>query len=111
MKKKFCYVYEQTHVLLKKLAKTIVPLIIITLLAIPSVSYSCVSVFGVTSWSYIDSHAIIAYSGGRAVALIKVSYCYVNQSSRIIFTKDYLCTFDKIIIDGEACDITEITQL
>jgi hypothetical protein len=70
-----------------------------------------VSIYGVTSWSRIDSHTIILYRGSTAVAKVEVRYAFIYSTSTIKFTKDYIGPWDEIIIDGESCDITDVKRL
>jgi hypothetical protein len=71
----------------------------------------CADVSGATSWSRIDTHKIIIYRGSTPLALLDIPYCYIYSTSEIRFIKDYVCNWDKIIIDGEVCDIRNVERL
>ncbi len=70
-----------------------------------------VNIYGVNSWSRVDSHTIILYSSGRAVALVKVNFAFINSTSNIRFLSDYISSYDKVIIDGQAYDISSVSRL
>ncbi len=71
----------------------------------------CADLSSVTKWSRIDTHKIIMYRGSTAIALIDIPYCYIYTSSDIKLVKDYVCNWDKIIVEGEVCDIRSVEKL
>ncbi|GIV53028.1 MAG: hypothetical protein KatS3mg038_3549 [Candidatus Kapaibacterium sp.] len=71
----------------------------------------CADVSNVTGWSYVDSHTIILYQYSKPIALLKVPWCYIYSTSRIRLLKTYMCSWDKILVDGTVCDVTEIKNL
>jgi len=92
--------------------KAIIGLIVLVLILIASNVYAgCVDIGTATSWSCVDTHTIIIYRGSSAIALLKIPYCFIYSSSDIRPIKDYICSWDKIIIDGEVCDITKVERL
>lgn len=86
--------------------------VLIALLGLPSpAEASCIDIESMTKWSRVDSHTIIVYRGSTAKAVLKLPYCFINTSSDIKFIQDYICNGDKIIVDGEVCDVTKIEKL
>jgi hypothetical protein len=86
--------------------------VIIMIFSINSITHAdCVDVGSATSWSRIDTHTIIVYRASTPLVLLKMPYCYIYSSSEIRFIKDYICDWDKIIVDGEVCDITKVERL
>jgi len=71
----------------------------------------CVDLSVSTSWARLDSHKIIVYRGSTAIALLEIPYCFIYSTSEIKLVKDYVCNWDKIIIDGDVCDITKVERL
>jgi hypothetical protein len=71
----------------------------------------CANVSGVTGWRSIDSHTIVVYRGTQPIALLKIPWCFIFTTSQIRFLKTFICPWDKILIDGKVCDITEIRNL
>jgi hypothetical protein len=71
----------------------------------------CANVSGVTGWRYIDSHTIVVYRGTQPIALLKIPWCFIFTTSQIRFLKTFICPWDKILIDGNVCDITDIYNL
>jgi len=84
---------------------------IMLFLLVFSIFADYVSIFGITSWSRVDSHKIIVYRGSTPIALIEVRFAFIYQTSKINFPKDYIGPYDKIIIDGEVYDITKVSRL
>ena len=70
----------------------------------------CAMVSQPSTWMFVDSHTIILNAPGGKV-LVKIPYCYLSRMSSIIVIKDYMCAYDKIIVDGEACDVTKVERL
>ena len=76
------------------------------IVAVRSADAGCIDMGSARRWSRVDTHTIILYqSGGDALAVVKLPYCYVYPSSRISKLKDYVCTWDKILVDEEVCDV------
>lgn len=71
----------------------------------------CVDLSLATSWARIDLHRIIIYRGRTAIALLEIPYCYVYPTSEIILIEDWICNWDKIIVDDEVCDVRRVTRL
>ena len=69
-----------------------------------------VNIWGADRWSLVDSHTIIVYRGSKALCLVK-TLGFINRFSSIRFVDDTISNFDKVIIDGEAEDITKVTRL
>lgn len=70
-----------------------------------------VDVSSADKWTLVDSHKIIIYKGGRAIALLDLPYCFIYSTSDIKFINDYVSNWDKILIDGEVCDIRSVKRL
>lgn len=71
----------------------------------------CADLSGATGWARIDTHQIIIYRGRTPLALLDISYCYIYPTSRIRFIRNYVCDWEKIIIDREVCDIIKVERL
>ncbi len=72
---------------------------------------SCVDFGNVTAWSRFDAHTIIVYQNQRPIALLKIPYCYVYSSAEIRMIKEYVCDWDKIIVDDDVCEITRVERI
>ena len=70
----------------------------------------CVYIGGAT-WSRINSHKIIMYRGRTAIALLDIPFCMISAASEIKLINEDVCDWDKIIIDGEACEIRKVERL
>ena len=70
----------------------------------------CVDLTRTTSYYVQGAHTIIFYEGMRPVALVEVPYCAIRQESNVRLTKNYLCDFDDILIDGDACSIMTVSS-
>ncbi len=81
------------------------------LFAAASAWAACVNLGTATKWQRIDSHKIIIYRGSRAVALLDIPYCFVYSTSDIRIVKNSVCNWEKIILDGEICDIRRVEGL
>ena len=71
-----------------------------------------VNVSGVTSWSYVDSHTFVLYSGSRAVCMVKV-WEYIFRTSEISILKSMISSYDdkSILIDGKLASIRNVERL
>lgn len=77
-----------------------------------SVSWAgCADLSSATKWSRIDTHKIMMYRGSTAIALLDIPYCYIYSSSDVRLVKADVCSWDKIIVDGEVCDIRNVERL
>ena len=74
------------------------------------VSAEYISLNGSETWSRVDSQSFILYRGGSAIALIKID-CYLYSGSNLIIPGTYIGPYDKVIVDGEACEIRSIKSL
>ncbi len=70
----------------------------------------CVDLTRSTSYYVQGAHTIIFYEGVRPVALVEVPYCAIHQDANIRLTKNYLCDFDNILIDGGTCSIMTVAS-
>lgn len=71
----------------------------------------CADLDSANKWTRIDNHKVVMYRGSTAIALLEIPYCYVNSGSDIRLVKPYVCNWDKIIVDGEVCDIRRVEKL
>lgn len=69
---------------------------------------ACVDLSSATNWSNINTHKIIMYQGSKAVAILDISFCDIFPSSTIRLDKKVICSGDKIIVSGVACDIRSV---
>jgi hypothetical protein len=77
-----------------------------SLLLIPNlVLADCVDVSRTTSYYIQGAHDVILYYRLTPLAYISVPWCNILSDSSVLITKGYLCDSDKILIDGQACDI------
>ncbi len=70
----------------------------------------CVDLTRSTSYYIQGGHAIIFYEGLRPVASVEVPYCVIRQDSNVRLTKNYVCDFDDIVIDGDICGIITVSS-
>jgi hypothetical protein len=70
----------------------------------------CINLGRSTSYYIQGAHSIIFYEGMRPVAFVDVPYCSIGRESIIRLTKNYVCDFDDIIIDGDVCSIMTVSS-
>jgi hypothetical protein len=70
----------------------------------------CVDLERATSYYVQGAHTVIFYEGMRPVALLEVPYCAIRRESTVHLTKNYLCDFDDILIDGDVCSIMTVSS-
>jgi len=71
----------------------------------------CADLSNATNWSDINSHKIIMYRKGKAIAVLEIPNCTILKSSDIRLIKDNVCNWDKIIVSGEVCDVRSVEKL
>jgi hypothetical protein len=77
----------------------------------PSLVFSdCVDLRRSTSWYVQGGHSIIFYGGLMPIARLDVPYCALSPSSSIRLLNNYVCSGDKIIIDGSGCMIMDVSS-
>jgi hypothetical protein len=54
---------------------------------------------------------IVIYRGRKAIAFLKIPFCDIDGSSEIHMIEDYVCSGDRITVDGRACVIEEVETL
>ncbi len=82
---------------------------LVILLVKPNLALSdCVDLRRATSWYVRGGHTIIFYDEKRPLASVDVWACTVNPSSNVRLLQDYVCDADKIVIDGEECNIMTV---
>ena len=89
----------------------ITAIVIILLFWYRPVFAGCADIGGANSWSRIDTHTIIVYRAGTPIALLKIPYCFIYSSSDIRIIKSLVCSWDKIFVDDEVCDISKVERL
>ena len=94
-----------------KLAILVLVSLGVLLLSSDATLAGCVDLGSATRWWRVDSHTIIIYRGKKAIAVLKIPFCDIYESSEIRMIEDYVCNGDKITVDGRACDIKEIRAL
>jgi hypothetical protein len=89
--------------------KKLLILLALSILSFPGIAFSdCVDLGRSTSWYVQGSHSIIFYGGLMPIARVDVPYCTLDPSSSIRLLKSYVCSGDKIIIDGAGCMIMNV---
>jgi len=89
--------------------KILVLLGLVILLLKPTLALSdCVDLKRSTGWYVQGAHTIIFYDGNRPLAAVDVWNCTVNPSSDIRLLQNYVCDADKIVVDGEKCNIMTV---
>lgn len=71
----------------------------------------CADLSNVTNWSEINTHKIIMYRKSKAIAVLDIPYCTILKSSDIRLVKDNVCSWDKIVVSGEVCDVRSVEKL
>jgi hypothetical protein len=71
----------------------------------------CTNLAGYTSWVLEGDNKIIFYRGSNPIASITLKDCKVTPNSNIRLIKGYVCESDKIVIDGETCNIMSLDIL
>ena len=94
---------------MKKIASGVLCLAI--LLVLPDLVFSdCVDLGRSTGWYVQSGHTIIFYHEKTPIARVNIPECTINRSSLIRLITNYLCDSDKVIINGEACNIMMVTS-
>ena len=70
----------------------------------------CLYLNRATDYYFEGAHTIIFYAGRRPIAQASVPYCIVYSNSTIRLTTDYTCDTDRIVVDGEECQIGTVTS-
>ncbi len=71
----------------------------------------CLSLGGCTSWFFETDQKIIFYRGARPIASVKLRDCKLHANSSVLLIKSYVCDSDKIIVDGEECNLFSVDSL
>ena len=86
--------------------KKVIILSVLVLLLFPSlVLADCVDVSRATSYYIQGGHDVIVYNRLTPLAYINIPWCNLHSDSSVQLTTGYLCDSDKVIIDGQACDV------
>ena len=79
------------------------------LLLLPTLAPAdCVDASHVTSYYIQGTHDFILYNRLTPAGYVNVPWCNIFSNSTIQITSGYLCDGDKVLIDGEACDIFSV---
>ena len=71
----------------------------------------CLSLGGYTSMVFESDQKIIFYRGSRPIASVKLRDCKVYANSSVLLIKSYVCDDDKIIVDGQQCNLFSVDSL
>ncbi len=94
---------------MKKIAFVVLSVAI--LLFLPHIVFSdCVDLGRSTGWYVQGEHTLIFYSAKSPIAQVNVPNCSIRPSSIVRLITNYLCDSDKVIINGEACEIMTVTS-
>ena len=89
--------------------KILVLLSLVILWFMPTFAFSdCVDLGRSTGWYVQGAHTIIFYEGTRPLADVDTWDCTLNPSSNIRLLQKYICDGDKIIVDGNRCNIMSV---
>ena len=75
------------------------------------VSADCANLERFTNWVLESSHTVLFYAGKKPLARIEIPNCEIRPLSMVRLIDSYLCESDKVIIDGEACNIITVELL
>jgi len=79
------------------------------LLFLPTLALAdCIDASHVTSYYIQGTHDFVLYNRLTPRGYINVPWCNIFSDSRIQITTGYICDGDKVLIDGEACDIFSV---
>lgn len=83
--------------------------LVLILLFLPNLVWAdCVDATRVTSYYIQGAHDFILYNRLTPAAYVNVPWCNIFSDSVIQSTAGYICDGDKVIIDGQACDIFSV---
>ncbi len=90
----------------------IVSIFFMTLICFPNSLFAdCTDFSRCTSWAVQDGDRIVFYQGSVPVAVITIQGRTAAPNSDIRLSKAFLCDRDKIIVDGEECNIMSMNLL
>jgi hypothetical protein len=80
-----------------------------------SFSYSlaqadCIDLSQASNWSDINTHKIIMYEDGKAIAVLVIPHCNIYNTSEIKLTNSTICDQDKIIVSEQFCIVQSIRK-
>jgi len=94
---------------MKRIALAIIYVAI--LLWVPHLVFSdCVDVRRFTVWYPQGEHILVFYRVATPIARVNIPNCSIKPSSTVRLITNYLCDSDKIIINGEPCNIMTVTS-
>lgn len=85
--------------------------VIVLLFSAALVWADCVRIAGYNSWIIEGDNKIIFYRGSSPIAAVTLQNCKVYPRSDIRLSKAYMCDSDKIIIDGQECNIFSLQSM
>ncbi len=81
-----------------------------TLICFPNSLFAdCADFSRCTSWAVQDEHKIVFYQGWFPFAVMTIQ-CRAAPNSDIRPSRAFLCGEDKIIVDGEECNIMSLRR-
>jgi hypothetical protein len=71
----------------------------------------CVGLGGWTAWVPQNDQKIVFYRGSTPIAAVKLWNCNVYSNSDVRLVKNYVCSNDRMLIDGQECAIFSLDSL
>ena len=70
----------------------------------------CIDLSQASNWSSINTHKIIMYQDGKAIAVLVIPHCTIYSSSDIKLTNSVICNEDKIIVSEQFCKVHSVKK-
>ncbi len=97
---------------MRKIFLTLMGFILLSLLSSTALLWAdCVKIAGYNSYVIEGDRKIIFYRGASPIAAVTLQDCKVYPQSDIRLIKAYMCESDKIIIDGQECNILSLDSM
>jgi len=71
----------------------------------------CIDLSHASNWSDVNTHKIIMYEDGKAIAVLNIPHCTIYSTSNIKLTNSTICDKDKIIVSEQFCKVYSIKKL
>ncbi len=94
---------------MRKIAFTL--LIFLVLFSTTPLLADCLDFSNYDSYIIEGDNKIVFYRGRTPIAVITLQTCKIYPAADVRVTKAYMCDSDKIIINGEKCDILSLDSL
>jgi len=75
-----------------------------------SAQADCINLSLASNWSDINTHKIIMYENGKAIAVLVIPQCTIYNTSDIKLTNSTICDQDKIIVSEQFCTVHSIRK-